>query len=67
MEPVFNPQQEERIKELMHNTLEEFFSNKGKTLKTFLITAATIVGSLTVIFGGIKVFLGWLGFNYLGK
>jgi hypothetical protein len=67
MEPVFTEAQELRIKELMHASLSEFFEQKGKSAKSILFTIAAIIGALTVIFGGLKTFLAWLGFTYVIK
>lgn len=64
-QPIFTNAQEERIKELMRSSLEEFFTQKGKSLKGLLITIATVVGALAVIGGGMKTILAWLGFTYI--
>ena len=58
---------EERIAAIFHKTLTEYFEKKGTSLKTILIGTAVIVGAITVILGGLKSILGWIGFNYLGK
>lgn len=58
---------EERIAAIFHKTLTVYFEKKGTSLKTILIGTAMIIGAITVIFGGLKAILGWLGFSYLGK
>ena len=63
--PLFTEAQELRIKQLMHASLNEFFASKGKNAKSILFTLAAIVGALTVIFGGMKTVLAWLGFHYI--
>ena len=58
---------EERIAAIFHKTLTQYFEKKGTSLKTILLGTAVIVGAITVILGGLKSILGWIGFNYLGK
>ena len=58
---------EDRIAAIFHKTLTEYFEKKGTSLKTILIGTAMIIGAITVILGGLKAILGWLGFSYLGK
>lgn len=65
--PQFTPEQEQRIKELVNEALIEFFSTKGSLTKNFLLTVATIIGSLAIIAGGFKFVLGLLGFTYISK
>lgn len=67
MEHSFTNDQKQEIKSLVHEAIAEYFSTKSKSAKAILIAAATIVGSLTVIFGGFKVVLGWLGFTLINK
>jgi len=64
---IFSEEQRAEIKAIMHDALTEYFSSKGSLLKQILLTAAVIVGAITVIFGGLKTVLGWIGFSYLGK
>ena len=59
--------QEARIKELIHCSLAAYIAKKGKTAKSLLMTTATVVASVTVILGGLKIVLGWFGFTYIGK
>lgn len=66
-EPVFTEAQKLCIKKLMEEALHNYFESKGKTVKNLIILSATVVGSLVVIFGGLKSILGWLGFHYIGK
>jgi uncharacterized membrane protein len=63
----FTAEQKTEIKAIMHEALAEFFSAKGKLTKSVLVTAATVIGSLVVIGGGLKWFLGLIGFHYLAK
>lgn len=65
MEPVFTEAQKIEIKNLVHEALVEFFSSKGKLTKQVLVGTALVVGSLTVILGGFKVVLGWLGYTMI--
>lgn len=53
------------IKEVVREALLETLFKTGKTTKVVLITVATIFGSLIVISGGFKWFLGLLGFTYM--
>lgn len=59
---IFTEAQEKRIKELLTESLKCFFEKKGKGAKNLLIGAAIVIGSLTVILGGFKAILGWIGF-----
>lgn len=55
------------VRDIFASELKNFFRIGGMRSKTIIITVATIIGSLVVIFGGVKSFLGWLGFEMLGK
>lgn len=66
-EDIFTNKQREEIKKIMHEALVEFFSSKGKATKQILIATAIVIGSLTVILGGVKTFLAWIGFTYMMK
>ena len=59
--------QREEIKSLVQEALTDYFTTKGKLGKNLVVGAAIVVGSLTVIFGGLKAILGWIGFSYIGK
>jgi len=61
----FTTEQRAEIKEIVSEALVEFFAAKGLLGKNILLTAATIIGAVTIIFGGFKVLLGWLGFVWL--
>jgi len=58
---------EEKIGQLFHQSLSSFFEQKGASTKNVLIILATVIGSVTVILGGLKSILAWIGFTYLGK
>lgn len=45
--------------------MDAYFADTGRTLKGFLISLAVIIGSLTVVFGGLKAMLAWLGYTYV--
>lgn len=55
----------ENVAEIVDTTLRSFFTQGGTTMKSVIITAALIIGSLITIFGGIKLMLGWVGFTYM--
>ena len=55
----------EEIAPLVHDALVQFFSTKGGLAKKVIIGTAVVIGSLTVIFGGLKTILVWIGFTYL--
>ena len=57
----------DEIEEIVINALRVYFERKGTTVKTILIGTAVIVGAITVILGGLKAILGWLGFSYIIK
>lgn len=66
-QPIFTEEQREEVKKLVHEALVEFFSSKGKLTKQILVGSAVVIGSVTVIFGGFKAILGWIGFHYIVK
>lgn len=53
------------IKDVVKEALLETLFKTGKSTKIVLVTVATIIGSLVVIGGGFKWFLGLIGFSYL--
>jgi len=55
------------VRDIFASELKNFFRIGGLRSKTVILTTATIIGALVVIFGGIKSILGWVGFHYLGK
>lgn len=57
----------EDVREIFSQELQNFFKVGFLRSKTTVITVATIIGALVVIFGGLKTFLSWVGFHYLGK
>lgn len=62
---TFTDEQKEEIKGIFREALNEYFATQGKTAKAVLLGMATIIGSLVVIFGGFKWFLGVIGFTYM--
>lgn len=64
---IFTDAQRDEIKLIMNEALKDFFSDKGTMTKNILVSVATIFGALVVIGGGLKVILGWIGFNYISK
>ncbi|AVT83658.1 hypothetical protein [Rhodopseudomonas palustris] len=60
----FSDEERAEIKALFREALGEFFKETGIMSKSFIVTAATIIGSIVVIFGGLKALLAWLGFTY---
>jgi hypothetical protein len=65
MTSSFTEQQKEELKQMMFEVIDSYFRNKGQMGKHWLITAATIIGAVTVILGGFKAILGWLGFQHI--
>ena len=61
----FTEKQKEEISLIVANAMDCYFKSKGRLGKQIIIGTAVIIGSLTVIFGGFKVILGWLGFTYM--
>lgn len=57
----FDEKQREEIKGIMVDALNDYFAAKGKTTKNVLVGVAVVIGSLTVILGGFKSILAWLG------
>jgi hypothetical protein len=64
---LFTEEQRTEIKMLVHEALVEFFSTKGTLTKNIIVYIAIIIGSMAVIFGGIKWFLGLLGIGFVMK
>lgn len=61
----FTEKQKEELKVLVAEAMDAYFISKGRTWKGYVITLATVVGSLVVILGGMKALLAWLGFTYM--
>lgn len=55
------------IEAIVSKVLVDFFTKKGVLSKNILVTAALVIGSLTVVFGGLKWLLGLIGFSYLSR
>lgn len=53
------------VAEIFGKELKAFFKVSGMNTKTFIIGTAVIIGALTVILGGLKTMLAWLGFTML--
>lgn len=66
-DPIFNEAQKAEIKNIMHDALNEYFTDKGKWGKNLIIGTAVIVGSLTVILGGVKAIAAWVGLGFITK
>lgn len=63
----FSAEERAEIKDIVHEALTEFFTTSGKKTKNFLLAAALVMGAITVILGGFKAILAWIGFSYMGK
>jgi hypothetical protein len=50
------------IRAIFAEELKNFFKVTGVNTKTVIVTGGLIVGSLVVIFGGVKSLLAWIGF-----
>jgi hypothetical protein len=61
----FTDKQREEIKSVVHEALTEFFKGYSIAGKNIVVTTAVIIGSLLVIFGGIKSVLAFIGFSYM--
>ena len=57
----------EDVRAIFAEELGNFFKGTGSRTKAILVGTAVVIGALTVIFGGFKIILGWLGFNYIGR
>lgn len=62
---VFSIEQRDEIKDLMHEALTEYFAQKGSVAKQIIIGTAILVGSITVVLGGVKTILSWIGIGYI--
>lgn len=63
----FTDEQIRVLKTVVNESMNEYFASKGTVAKQLLIGTAAIVVAVTVILGGIKTILGWLGFVWLSK
>lgn len=61
----FTPEQKAEIKAIVHEALVEFFKGFGPIGKNVIVTTAVVLGSITIIFGGVKTLLTWIGFSYI--
>lgn len=61
-ESTFTKEQRDELKAIVHEAMTDYFLQKGKSGKALIVGAAIIIGSIAVIFGGLKSLLGWLGF-----
>ncbi len=57
----------DKLPDEIHKVIIKSLLTGGGRVRTGIIVTATIIGSLLVIFGGMKTLLGWLGFTYLTK
>lgn len=62
---AFTKEQREELKGLIFEAVEAYFLKKGKTWQGYIITAATVLGSITVILASFKAMLLWIGFSYV--
>lgn len=53
------------VADIVRETMIDVLFTAGKGTKTVLLTAATIIGALAVIGGGLKWILALVGFHYL--
>lgn len=53
------------ISDIVREAMVDVLLTAGKGTKAVIITAATVIGSIIVIGGGLKWFLGYIGFTYL--
>ncbi len=60
---AFTEDQREEIKEIMHEAISEYFTDKGALGEWLIVMTAKIVVSLGVIGGGAYWFLSALGFH----
>lgn len=64
---VDNRPTKEDIEEIVISSLNGYFQKKGTTFRSFILGTAMIIGALTVILGGLKTILAWIGFTYISK
>ena len=57
----------EDIETIVITSLNGYFQKTGMTLRSIIIGTAMVIGALTVILGGLKTILAWLGFSYIVK
>lgn len=53
--------------EIVEDVITRLLLKKGKFAFHFIVGSSVLIGSLVVIFGGLKTVLAWIGFSYLGK
>lgn len=57
----------DEMRKIMSETITDYFEKKGTISKNLLIATATVITSITLIVGGLKIILGWFGINILSK
>lgn len=62
---IWKKQLPDIIRAVFAEELKNFFKITGLNTKTVIVTAGLIIGSLTVIFGGFKTLLAWIGFSLI--
>jgi len=53
----------EDIGRIVSAAITDYFEQKGRISFKFIVATSILVGALTVIFGGFKIALGWIGFS----
>jgi len=55
------------IEDIVKRAISDVFVGTAKSTKFVIITLASIIAALTVIGGGLKTVLAWLGFTFMGR
>ena len=55
----------EELEEIIINAQRKYFEQKGSVAKNWLVGTAVVVAALTVILGGIKTLLAWVGISIM--
>ncbi len=58
-------EQRAEIKAIVKESIKEYFTETGRLTKNILLTAATVIGAVVVIGGGLKYVLALFGFRYV--
>jgi hypothetical protein len=53
------------ISNIVAGAMTDYFENKGKLAFRLTVGGSVLIASLTVILGGMKAVLGWIGFHLI--
>jgi hypothetical protein len=55
----------EQTAQIVEDVIKRLLLKNGKYTFHFIVGSSVLIGSLVVIFGGLKTVLAWIGFSYM--